>query len=259
MHQRRLRDCLELKATAEDILLQRPTAARRRTREFAAAWLLDELNLKKCVGWDGAMQSVDEVRTTQEMRQEYGTCYVVGTWLDDAGCADHIGGPDAYDREIARQQHIFHLPSHTSGSLPLHPVFSTEHDFVWCLPPAPFWWEQAMRQVRWTLYHAATEAANQGGSLRLRPPPKTKPDPFLLRHAVVIANADPHGGQALRRIQRLFLGWSDYDDLSGYENFGWWDLQGDPENADQEEADEIDLDPDSDEADDFAECTSPYA
>ena len=115
-----------------------------------------------------------------------------------------------------------------------------------------------MRQVRWTLYHAATEAANQGGSLRLRPPPKTKPDPFLLRHAVVIANADPHGGQALRRIQRLFLGWSDYDDLSGYENFGWWDLQGDPENADQEEADEIDLDPDSDEGDDFAECLSRY-
>ena len=29
--------------------------------------------------------------------------------------------------------------------------------------------------------------------------------------------------------------------------------------ATQEEADEIDLDPDSDEADDFAECTSPYA
>ena len=71
-------------------------------------------------------------------------------------------------------------------------------DFVWCLPPAPFWWKQAMRQVCWTLYHAATEAANLGGSLRLRPPPKTKPDPFLLRHAVVIANADPHGGQALR-------------------------------------------------------------
>ena len=79
----------------------------------------------------------------------------------------------------------------------------------------------------------------------------------MLRRAVVIANANRHGGQALRRIRRLFLGWSDYDDLSGYENFGyigWWDLQGDPENADQEEADEIDLDPDSDEADDFAEC-----
>jgi len=63
-----------------------------------------------------------------------------------------------------------------------------------------------MRRLRWTLYHAATEAANQGGSLRLRPPPKTKPDHFLLRHAVVIAKADQHGGQALRRIQRLFLG-----------------------------------------------------
>jgi hypothetical protein len=61
-----------------------------------------------------------------------------------------------------------------------------------------------------------------------------------------------------QKIQRLFLGWSDYDDLSGYENFGWWDLQGDPENADQEEADEIDLDPDSDEADDFAECLSRH-
>ena len=64
--------------------------------------------------------------------------------------------------------------------------------------------------------------------------------------------------QRIDRIQRLFLGWSDYDDSSGYENFGWWDLQGDPENADQEEADEIDLDPDSDDADDFAECLSPY-
>jgi len=31
-----------------------------------------------------------------------------------------------------------------------------------------------------------------------------------------------------------------------------------PENADQEEADEIDLDPDSDEADDFAECLGRY-
>ena len=95
--------------------------------------------------------------------------------------------------------------------------------------------------------------------MRLRPPPKeeeeeeerslikdlkryaqlkTKPDPFLLRRAVVIDNANWHGqssgGQALRRIQRLFLGWSDYDDMSGYDNFGWWDLQGDPENADQD-------------------------
>ena len=30
----------------------------------------------------------------------------------------------------------------------------------------------------------------------------------------------------LRRIQRLFLGWSDYDDSEGYENFGGWDPQG---------------------------------
>ena len=34
---RRLGDCLELRARAEDMLLQRPTAARRRTGEFAAA------------------------------------------------------------------------------------------------------------------------------------------------------------------------------------------------------------------------------
>ena len=65
---------------------------------------------------------------------------------------------------FARRLQIFRLPSDTSGLLPLHPVFTTEHDFVWCLPPAPYWWEQAMRRVRWTLYHAATEAANQGGS-----------------------------------------------------------------------------------------------
>jgi hypothetical protein len=44
--------------------------------------------------------------------------------------------------------------------------------------------------------------------------------------------ANPIGGQALHRIQRPFLGWSDYEDSEGYENFGWWDLQGDPENAD---------------------------
>ena len=115
-----------------------------------------------------------------------------------------------------------------------------------------------MRRVRWTLYHAAAEAANQGGSLRLLPPPKTKPETFLLCRAVVIAIANPHGRPALRRIQRLFLGWSDYDDSQGYETFGWWDLQGDPERADQGGADELDLDPDSDEADDFAECLSRH-
>ena len=89
-----------------------------------------------------------------------------------------------------------------------------------------------------------------------------RPRPSLTLSCSVTPSSSPTptrtGGQALRRIQRLFLGWSDYDDLSGYENFGWWDLQGDPENADQEEADEIDLDPDSDDADDFAECLSPY-
>ena len=115
-----------------------------------------------------------------------------------------------------------------------------------------------MRRVRWTLYHAAAEAVHQGGSLRLLPPPKTKPETFLLRRAVVIASANPHGGPALRRIQRLFLGWSDYDDEQGYETFGWWDLQGDPERADQGGADELDLDPDSDEADDFDERLSRH-
>jgi len=112
--------------------------------------------------------------------------------------------------------------------------------------------------VRWTLYHAAAEAVHQGGSLRLLPPPKTKPETFLLRRAVVIASANPHGGPALRRIQRLFLGWSDYDDEQGYETFGWWDLQGDPERADQGGADELGLDPDSDEADDFDERLSRH-
>ncbi len=94
--------------------------------------------------------------------------------------------------------------------------------------------------------------------MRLLPPPKTKPENFLLRRAVVIATANPHGGPALRRIQRLLPGWSDYDDSEGYENFGWWDLQGEtPRRLTRGGADELDLDPDSDE-DDFAECLSRY-
>ena len=51
----------------------------------------------------------------------------------------------------------------------------------------------------------------------------------------------------------MFLGWSD-DSL----RFGWWDLQGDPERADLGGADELDLDPDSDEADDFDERLSRH-
>ena len=47
-------------------------------------------------------------------------------------------------------------------------------------------------------------------------------------------------------------------DLEGYESFGWWDRQGDRENTDQVEAAELDLDLDSDEAEDFAECLSRY-
>ena len=83
---------------------------------------------------------------------------------------------------------------------------------MWCQPPLPFRWEQAMREVRWTLYHAATEAANQVSAPPGVLPPETKPDPFLLRRAVVINAADPLGGQALCHIQRLLLGWSDYGD-----------------------------------------------
>ena len=65
--------------------------------------------------------------------------------------------------------------------------------------------------------------------MRLLPPPKIKPEPFLLRRDAPSSSPTPTrmGGQALRRIQRLLLGWSDYrpDGLSGYETLGWWDLQ----------------------------------
>ena len=46
---------------------------------------------------------------------------------------------------------------------------------------------------------------------------------FLLSHAVEIDATDR---PALRRVRRLFLGWSAYEATDGYEN-GWWDLQGD--------------------------------
>jgi len=49
-------------------------------------------------------------------------------------------------------------------------------------------------------------------------------DSFLLSDALAIDAAD---GPALRRVRRLFLGWSDYETPDGYEDFGWWDLQGD--------------------------------
>ena len=69
----------------------------------------------------------------------------------------------------------------------------------------------------------ANEAAQQGGSLRILPPPKVRPDHLPLSHAVTIDAAD---GPALRRVRRIFLGWSVYDDNGDYESFGWWDLQG---------------------------------
>ena len=66
---------------------------------------------------------------------------------------------------------------------------------MWCMYTGPLWREHVcgnvMRKVRLTLHHAATEAANQGGSLRLLPPPKINPEPFLLRRVVVIDAAGP--------------------------------------------------------------------
>ena len=233
MHLRLLRDCLELKATAQDIILQRPTAERRCTREFAAAWLFDAPSLQRRVGWGGLVPHVDEVRTTQALLTKYGSCTGVGTWMDDVGCADRIGGPDGYDRDYARRTTTFRLPLSTSPLRPLHPFFTTEHDFVWCLPPGPLWWEQAMKEVRWTLYLAATEAAQQGGSLRILPPPKVRPDHLPLSRAVTIDAAD---GPALRRVRRMFLGWSAYEDIGDYESFGWWDLQGDGTHSDAVDA-----------------------
>ena len=67
------------------------------------------------------------------------------------------------------------------------------------------------------------EATQQGGSLRLLPPPKTQPDSFLHSDALEIDAAD---GPDLRRARRLFLGGSDYETPDGYADFGWWDLQG---------------------------------
>ena len=74
VHLRRLRDCLELQETAQDILLQYPTAERRGTREFAAAWLLEAPSLPRRVHWDVAAPSVDEVCATRDLRQQHGTC-----------------------------------------------------------------------------------------------------------------------------------------------------------------------------------------
>lgn len=142
------------------------------------------------------MPGVDEVRATQNLPTQHGTCTCVGAWLDEVGWADHIGGPEGYDRD-ARQTKQFRLPRSTSGMLPF---FSTEHNFVWCLPPGPLLWELAMWKVRWTHYHAAMDAAAQGGSLRLLPPPTR----FLISHALEVDGAYTLGGPALRRISPTY-------------------------------------------------------
>jgi len=62
----------------------------------------------------------------------------------------------------------------------------------------------------------------QGGSLRLLPPPQ-----ILLHSRAITVDVDcTLGGPDLRRIPRLFLGWSTYGDPHGTMHFGWWDLQG---------------------------------
>ena len=96
-----------------------------------------------------------------------------------------------------------------------------------------------MKEIRCTLYLAATEAAQQGGSLRILPPPKVRPDHLPLSHAVDVDAAD---GPALQRVRRMFLGWSAYEAIGDYETFGWWDLQGDGTHSDVVDA-ESDFEP----------------
>ena len=118
-------------------------------QEFAAAWCFDATSLQRRVHWGGMVPHVDEVCTTQALLTKYGSCTGVGSWMDDVGCADSIDGPDGYDRDYARRTTTFRLPLSTSHVRPLHLCFTTEHDFVWCLPPGPVWWEQAMTLTRW--------------------------------------------------------------------------------------------------------------
>ena len=47
---------------------------------------------------------------------------------------------------------------------------------------------------------------------------------------------DAADGPALRRVRRLFLGWSYYKTPDGYADFGWWDLQGDGTATDTADA-----------------------
>ena len=53
--------------------------------------------------------NVDEVRTTQDLLTKYGSCTSVGSWMDDVGCADRIGGLDGYDRDYARRTATFQV------------------------------------------------------------------------------------------------------------------------------------------------------
>ena len=86
----------------------------------------------------------------------------------------------------------------------LHPLFLSPCTYVWSLPPGPTWWGMAIRLLPVALHTAGTQLAAQGGSLKLSPPPSTRPASFNLRHTIQVL---PPGHYRRDRDPRLKALW----------------------------------------------------
>jgi len=204
MRLRELRDALELAATAEDILLRRPTSKRRRMEEFKAIWRLDAGFIQRRVGMDcDAVCSVDDIRDTLVLCSKYGQCIIPERLLwseykadiaaQEAGtaAADEAGVP------ILRQPEEVVYRTTDWDLL----AYSTRSELVWCLPPAPPWWYAFIDSVIPALHDASLDLEQQGRTMRFRLPlPRELPKRAKLCDLVDIFPPVFTVGEAIRRF-----------------------------------------------------------
>ena len=169
---------MELREVARDILLRRSTTERRACPEWLNCWVYgSELLVRQHPGkpaYPNTKQRLYEFNAWMASLppQDLLTVYMIqiASWCADA---------TAWQME-SRQRHgtciipvddlLEDLYMQADHTILITSTSIGDAANVWCLPPSPLWWSNAMIELQVKLYKASVQMASKGLSFRLKAP-----------------------------------------------------------------------------------------
>jgi len=166
---------MELREVARDILLRRSTTERRACPEWLNCWVYgSELVRRHHPGkphaYPNTKQTLNELNAwlatlpPQDLLPVY--MVQIASWFADATAWQMESRQRHGTCIIPSAQLLTEFPTVLSASASIGDAAN-----VWCLPPSPLWWSNAMIHLQEPLRAASAQMAAKGLSLRLKAPP----------------------------------------------------------------------------------------